>query len=140
LVTLISIDDEQTIDHSTLHSALAKSQSRISLHGIEIPTTLFPEFWRIQKNQVKLFWPFSLLIVIDICCDRDLDLNSSRTQIIMSEKWIQFEEDLAFAICSDIASKVSKDYWNTLKDLLIANTINEIFIRAINRVSSKETN
>ena len=138
--TSISIDDEGTIDQSTLHSTLAKSQSRISLHGIEIPTTLFPEFWRIQKNQVKLSWPFSLLIIIDICCDRDLDLNSSRTQIIMSEKWIQFEEDLAFAICSDIASKVPKDYWNTLKDLLIANTTNEIFIRAINRVSSKETN
>jgi hypothetical protein len=138
--TSISINDEQTIDHSTLHSALAKSQSRLSLHGIEIPTTLFPEFWRIQKNQVKLSWPFPLLILIDICGDRDMDLNSSRTQIIMSEKWIQLEEDLAFAICSEIASKVSVIYWNTLKTLLIANTKNEIFVRAINRISFNEVN
>ncbi len=48
--TSITIDDEGDIDDSTLQSTLAKSKSRISLHGIEIPTTLFPEFWRVQKN------------------------------------------------------------------------------------------
>jgi len=58
----------------------------------------------------------------------------------MGENWIQFEEDLAFAICSDIVSKVSKICWNTLKTLLIANTKNEFFILAINRVCSKEIN
>jgi hypothetical protein len=134
----ITINDEGNIDHSTLHSTLAKSKSRISLHGIEIPTTLFPDFWRTQKNQVQLSWPFPLLIVIDICCDRDLDLNSSRTQIILSEKWSQFEEELAFFICSDIARKVSVDYWQALRELLIANTKNEIFIKAINRVTVKK--
>ena len=134
----ITIDDEGMIDHSTLNSTLVKSKSRISLHGVEIPTTLFPEFWRIQKNQVKLSWPFPLLIVVDICGNRDLDLNSSRTQIIMGEKWIKFEEDLAFFICSDIARIVSSDYWQELRELLIDNTKNEIFIKAINRVPIKE--
>jgi molecular chaperone HtpG len=132
--TSITIDDEGMIDSSTLHSTLAKSKSRVSLHGIEIPGTLFPDFWRTQKNQVELSWPFPLLIVVDICGNRDLDLNFSRTQIIMSEKWINFEEELAFFICSDIARTVSVDYWQALRELLIDNTKNEIFIKAIKRV------
>ncbi len=136
--TSISIDDEGQIDHATSHSTLASSKSRISLHGIEIPTTLFPDFWRVQKNQVKLTWPFPLLLVVDICGERDLDLNSSRTQILMSEKWIQFEEELAFYICSKIAFNVSEEYWSTLRALLISNTKNDIFINAIKRIPFKE--
>ncbi|MDP8267672.1 MAG: ATP-binding protein [Candidatus Tenebribacter davisii] len=132
--TSITIDDEGNIDSSSGYSKLAKSQSRISLHGIEIPTTLFPETWRLQKNQVRLSWPFPMLIVVDICAQRDLDLNSSRNQILFGDRWIEFEEKLAQKVCENIRSKVGNKYWEELKPLLIEKSNSEQFLIAINSI------
>src|SRR5690606_18726429 len=97
--TTISINEEKEIEESSTSNTLANSKSRLSLHGIEIPTTLFPDYWaRTQHNQVKLDWPLPLLLVVDVCGRRDLDLNSSRTQVILSDNWFKFEEDLAYII------------------------------------------
>lgn len=138
--TSITIDENGAIDQSDSYDHLCKSQSRLSLHGIEIPSTLFPESWRMQKNQVKLNWPFPMVIVVDVCGNMDLDLNSSRTQILMSEKWQKMEEILAFEICSGIANSVSTEYWNKLSELLKSNTENEIFIESISRVEKTGMN
>ena len=132
--TSITIDEEGTIESSDWFSRQRESKSILSLHGIEVPTTLFPESWKIQKNQVKLKWPFPMLLVVDVGGSMDLDLNSSRTQIIMGEKWQIFEETLAFEICSRIACSVSVEYWTALKDLLENSTENEIFISSLRRV------
>lgn len=132
--TSIEIDDEGNIEENDSSRSLARSKSRLSLHGIEVPTTLFPDFWRIQRNQVELSWPFSLLLVIDISEKRDIDLNSSRTQVIMSEKWGKFEEDLAFIICSGIAQKVSNKYWKFLRDIFLEKSKNENFLTALKKV------
>ena len=53
----------------------------------------------------------------------------------MSEKWIKFEEELAFLICSGIANSVTIEYWNELKKILTAKTKNEQFLRGLNRVT-----
>lgn len=53
----------------------------------------------------------------------------------MSEKWSDFEENLAFIICLEIANSVSTDYWNELKTILTERTKNEIFLRSINKVT-----
>jgi len=131
----ITIDDEGDIDENTSYTEFAKSKSRISIHGIDIPSSLFPESWRRKHNQVKIAWPFPLIIVVDICGKRDLDLNSSRTEIIMSEKWISFEEKLVYLICSNIAKVVDKEYWNELKNIFKEKIKNEIFLRAIEEIS-----
>jgi len=130
----ITINDEGEINDSNTYSEFTRSKSRLSLHGIEIPSTLFPESWRRKHNQVKISWPFPLVIVVDIGGNNDLDLNSPRTEIILSEKWIDFEEKLAFTICKEIAKQVTPEYWDELKDILIAKTQNELFIRSINKV------
>jgi len=130
----ITINDEGDINESDSYSEFARSKSRISLHGIEIPFNLFPESWRIKNNQVMISWPFPLLLVIDIGGTYDLDLNSPRTEIIMSEKWIKFEEKLAFLICNEISKKVSVKYWKELKTILLSKTKNELFIRSIKKV------
>ena len=135
----ITIDDNGEIEQSSSFNHLAQSKSRLSLHGIEVPTTLFPDSWRVQKNQVKLDWPVPVLIVIDICGNMDLDLNSSRTQILMSEKWTIFEDKLSFAILSGIAEAVELDYWNRLKDILKTTSKNKIFSECLGRVT-KGTN
>ena len=41
--TSITIDEDGGIDSSNSSSRLAHSKSRISLHGIEVPSSLFPE-------------------------------------------------------------------------------------------------
>lgn len=133
--TTITIDENGDIDSSNSNHTLSKSVSRLSLHGIEVPSTLFPNSWNMQKNQVKLVWPFPLLLMIDICGNMDLDLNSSRTQIIMGDKWLKLEEALSFEVCSKIAKEVTPEYWAELKKVLTNNTKNEIFIKNLNKVT-----
>lgn len=132
----ITINDEGEINEDTSSSTFTRSNSRLSLHGIEVPSSLFPESWRRKDNQVKISWPFPLVLVVDISGNRDLDLNSPRTEIIMSEKWIDFEEELAFLICTEISKSVDPHYWNELIKILINNTKNELFLRSLNRVES----
>jgi hypothetical protein len=130
----ITIDDDGDINEDNSFHKLNHSISRISLHGIEIPSTLFPNSWEMKPNQVKITWPFPLVLVIDICGTRDLDLNSSRTEIIKSEKWIDFEEELAFQICNEVFNKVTSGYWENWKEILIKNTKCEEFLRGLNRI------
>lgn len=130
----ITINDDGDINEDTSSSEFAKSQSRISLHGIEIPSSLFPSPWNRKYNQVKIEWPFPLILVVDICGNRDLDLNSARTEIIMSEKWIDFEEKLASLICKKISELVGAEYWKKLKQILMQGNKNEIFQKAIDPI------
>ena len=132
--TSLSIDENGEIDQSNTHNVLTRSESRLSLHGIEVPTTLFPEWWKMQKNQVELAWPLPMLIVVDICGRGDLDLNSPRTQIIMSEKWHEFERQLSFEVCSKIARAVSKEYWDILVSTLSQNPTNQAFTQILEEV------
>ena len=137
--TSITIDENGEIEQSASYNYLCKSKSRLSLHGIEVPTTLFPNSWRMQNNQVKLNWPFPMVIVVDVCGSMDLDLNSSRTQVIMSDKWQKLEEVLAFEICSGIANSVSVEYWNKLAELLGKNAKSEFFIEGLGRINKSGT-
>ncbi|WP_052475556.1 ATP-binding protein [Halomonas sp. KHS3] len=134
----ITIDENGEIDQSDSYNILYKSISRLSLHGIEVPFSLFPDSWRMKKNQVRLDWPLPILVVIDVCGDMDLDLNSSRTQIIMSDSWVNFEEILSYEVCLGIAKSTTSEYWDKLKEVLLENTKNEIFIRSLNKVSSND--
>lgn len=133
----ITINDDGEINESNSNSEFTRSKSRISLHGIEIPTTLFPESWRKKSNQVKISWPFPLVLVVDIGGNNDLDLNSPRTEIIMSEKWIDFEEKLAYLICNELSKQVTPNYWEELKTILLEKPKNELFIRSLSKVQEK---
>ncbi len=133
--TSITIDEDGKIEQSNSSRHLAESQSRVSLHGIEIPSTLFPESWKRQKSQVRLDWPLPVLLVVDICGEADLDLNSSRMQIIMSQKWLDFEEKLAYEVFVRIAKLVTANYWNRLRAILLERSKNEAFLRSIDRIA-----
>jgi molecular chaperone HtpG len=135
--TSITIDEEGGVDSSTSSSRLSHSKSRISLHGIEVPSSLFPDSWSMQKNQVSLAWPFPILLVIDISGKMDLDLNSSRTQILLSDKWLKFEAALSYEILSTIAKTVSNDYWKELEFVLLKSTNNTVFTASLNRVAEE---
>lgn len=132
----ITVNDDGGISKDNSSRDLTKSKSRLSLHGIEVPTSLFKYSWEIYKNQARITWPFPLILVIDICGNRDLDLNSARTQIIISEKWIDFEEDLAFLVCNGLAKLVSTEYWNEFKEILAVDSKYDTFYRGLNRVKN----
>lgn len=130
----ITVNDEGGISKDISTRDLVKSKSRLSLHGIEVPSSLFPESWRQKPNQVKISFPFPLILVIDICGNRDLDLNSPRTEIIVSEKWFDFEEKLAFTICTELSKLVTDEYWEGLKEVF-KKSKNENFKRALDQVT-----
>lgn len=75
-----------------------------------------------------------MILIVDICGHRDLDLNSARTEIIISEKWVDFEEELAFLICGGIAKAVGLKYWSELKSILSEHAKSDSFIRGLNKV------
>ncbi|MNL10970.1 hypothetical protein D3C87_1317870 [compost metagenome] len=135
--TSITVDDQNGIDTHNSTSILSKSKSKISLHGIEIPCNLFPDSWNKKENQATINFPFPLTLIVDIFGRRDLDLNSSRTDIILTEKWMDFEEKLALLICEEIFNKTQNKYWNKFKKICVELTNNEIFKRAILTIPDK---
>ena len=60
----ITINDDGAIEENSSSSTYSRSKSSISLHGIEVPTSLFPHSWNRKKNQVALFWPFPLILIV----------------------------------------------------------------------------
>jgi len=137
--TSITINDDGEIKENKSSNQYTRSASRLSLHGIEVPTSLFIEWYLIKNNQVRLAWPFPLAIVIDVCGNRDLDLNSPRTEIIMSDKWLSFEEELAYQICKHIADNVDDVYWHKLKEIFSTQSKNKMFLNGMNRVIIEES-
>jgi molecular chaperone HtpG len=130
----ISINELGEISSYDSTSDTSRSKSQLSLHGIEVPTNLFRYAFETKKNQVRISWPFPLILVIDICGERDLDLNSSRTEVLISDKWMSLEEDLAFLIGKGISDQVTEEYWNQLKMILLKSSKSEEFSRGIKRV------
>lgn len=135
----ITINEEGDISLDDSFSSLARSNGKISLHGIEIPTELFQGYWNRNRNLLYLKWPLPLLLVVDVCGTRDLDLNSARTEIISSDKWADFEENLAFLIFSRIKEKVEEEYWQKLESFITTESKNDNFINGINKINKNNT-
>lgn len=131
----ISINDLGEINSYDSTTEVTRSKSQLSLHGIEVPTNIFRYSFETKKNQVRISWPFPLILVIDICGERDFDLNSPRTEVLITDKWISLEEDLAFLICKGIADQVSDNYWEKLKVLLLNMSKSDAFTRGVIRVN-----
>jgi len=135
--TTIGTDADGNFKTDTSTEWLAESASKISFHGIEIPSDLFPNSWQVKKSQVKLLWPFPVKMLIDIGGHNDLDINSARTEILNGEKWIKLEEELGFIVCVGIAKLTGEDYWNDFKNNVILTSQNDILIRSAGRVNSE---
>jgi len=125
--TSISIDEDGSVDSSPSSSDLAKSRIQLSLHGIEVPSDLFAPSWRRQKGEAHLKWPFPMLGILDVCSNRNLDLNSARTQILLGDKWDDFEETLAYVISKGIFESVSEPYREKLIAMLKEKGISDNF-------------
>jgi hypothetical protein len=132
----IGISDDGEINQSSNYSNLAKSKSRLSIHGISYPESLFPTFYS-RNTKALLRWSFPVLLVLDIGGENDLDLNSARNEILYNEKWDCLEQDLAYIICKGINENVDNKYWLKLKEILLSETKSDNFIRGMNRLSKQ---
>ena len=130
----ISLNSDGEIDESSSWRTMAESFCKLSLHGIMVPMNLFPDFWSKRHQKVQLNFPFVCNLKVDILYSRDLDLTSSRSEIINNDKWIDFYKNLCFILCLELKKSVSKRYWGELKKILIGISSNDIFKTVIKGV------
>lgn len=128
----IGIDDEGNISESTSRSTILKSKSSFSIHGIEFPKNLFPDYFESSKSVLR--WPFPILMVLDLGGNGDLNLNSARTEIIFDSKWIEFEERLLRIVCIQLAEKMGIKRWSILKQIIIKQTKKQELVAVINDI------
>lgn len=130
----IEIDEDGNANLSPSSSRLATSKAILALHGIEVPFNIFPDYWSAKNQQVQIKWPIPLRLIIDIAGTKDLNLNSACTEILYDEKWLSFEENLAYLICRQLSETLPKNYWNKLKQIMIDNNKSAQFGEAISRL------
>ena len=63
--TVIEVGIDSGIDTRESTDTLVRSKSKISIHGIEFPDNIFPDFTSRNKK-AKLQWPFPALLVADV--------------------------------------------------------------------------
>ena len=117
---IVVIDEDGEIDTNTSWSERFKSKSALSIHGIEVPYNLFPDYSNRMSNAVlKIPFPFSFRLDIGVNCD--LNLNSARDQIIYDDKWLSFEENLYRVICRRLKGVLSESEWKILNEIIQKN-------------------
>lgn len=114
--TSIDVTQDGGIDSSSHYSVMARSRSAFSIHGIAFPDGLFRNYLSTPR-QAELKWPFPMLLVLDISAPTDLDLNSSRTEIINNSKWQDFQINLARLICKHLCETLPPDYAKSLFEI-----------------------
>ncbi len=128
----ITIDNQGGLKSDTGFDFIFRSDNYLSIHGIEVPHKLFG-YSNNQRSKVKLEWPFSMIIALDIGNKMDLDLNSQRTEIIKTDKWDKFEQVLATIVCTQLKEQVTQGYWNEMKTLF-SNSRSSIFNSALKSI------
>lgn len=119
--TSLEVNENGEIETNVGHRKVAESKSFLSIHGINVPYSLFPNYTNYGQKSV-LHFPFPIRFRLDIGALNDLNLNSARTQIIYDDTWLKFEQDLLEIVCSKIKDAVTPDIWPALKDIFTKNS------------------
>jgi hypothetical protein len=129
--TSIEVDEDGDVNAHDSFRERCKSSSCLSIHGIDVPCSLFRNFtnWG-QKAVLEL--PIPIRFRLDIGSVNDLNLNSARTQVIYDEVWIAFERQFIETILSKIKETVPKSTWNTMKSIFGNSSKNEVFLELLN--------
>ncbi|MEW9124659.1 MAG: ATP-binding protein [Thermotaleaceae bacterium] len=129
--TSIEVDEDGDVNAHDSFRERCKSSSCLSIHGIDVPCSLFRNFtnWG-QKAVLEL--PIPIRFRLDIGSVNDLNLNSARTQVIYDEVWITFERQFIETILSKMKETVPKSTWNTMKSIFGNSGKNEVFLELLN--------
>lgn len=131
--TSLEVDEEGDIDSHESFRKICESSSYLSVHGIDVPCSLFSNYTNYGQKAVLEF-PFPIRFRLDVGSVNDLNLNSARTQIIYDEVWITFERQFTETVLCKIKKTVSSSIWNNMKDIFKKNTKSEVFTEIINNL------
>jgi molecular chaperone HtpG len=124
--TSLEIDEEGNIEAHDSSREVAKSSSLLSIHGIDVPCSLFPNYTNYGQKAV-LELPLPIRFRLDIGSNNDLNLNSARAQIIYDDVWLKFEKQFIETICIKLKAKVDKDEWSKMKKIFLRESKSDVF-------------
>lgn len=127
----IEVDEDGDVNAHDSFREICKSSSCLSIHGIDVPYSLFRNYtnWG-QKAVLEL--PIPIRFRLDIGSVNDLNLNSARTQVIYDEVWSSFERQFIETVLSKIKEAVPKTIWNTMKSIFGNSSKNAVFLEILN--------
>ncbi len=131
--TVIEVGLDSGIDTKNVTNSIVKSRSKFSIHGIDFPDGVFPDIYTRSKK-ATLHWFLPVLLVVDIIGEKDINLNSARTEIVYDENWTNFEYNLALKMLSEVKENLEEDYWCKLKTVLQNTKSSEIFLDALQKL------
>ena len=131
--TGLEVDEDGGIYPTESFLEVCKSFSRLSVHGIDVPCSLFRNYTNYGQKAVLEF-PFPLRFRLDVGSVNDLNLNSARTQIIYDELWITFERQLTETILTKIKSTLSQVEWDTMKNIFSKISKNHVFLDVLKSI------
>jgi len=124
--TSLEVNENGDIESHDSYREVTKSSSLLSIHGIDVPCSLFSNYTNYGQKAV-LELPFPIRFRLDIGSTNDLNLNSARTQIIYDEIWIRFEKQIIEILCTKLKEKVSSPKWKELKTIFLKKSKNDAF-------------
>ncbi|MBU5484265.1 ATP-binding protein [Clostridium sp. MSJ-11] len=127
--TQIEINENGEIESNHSFTVISKSKSAVSIHGIDVPCSLFSDYTNYGQKAVLKF-PFPIIFRLDIGEGNDLNLNSARTQIIYDNVWMNFEKQFFKVVCSKIKGKMDSDSWVEFK-VIIYEQLKDKFLKNI---------
>ncbi|NCD08758.1 MAG: metal-dependent phosphohydrolase [Negativicutes bacterium] len=129
----LEIDENASVQTNSSYREINNSASSISIHGINVPCSLFRNYTNYNQKAV-LELPFPIRFRLDIGSTNDLNLNSTRTQIIYDNVWLKFEKQFISTVCIALKENVGDKSWKVLKDIFIKKSKNEEFCRIIKQM------
>ena len=120
--TSINVDGENGdiyVDDNIME-ILYSSDAALSVHGIDVPAKLFNNY----RGKAVLNLPFPIRFRLDIGLSHDLNLNSSRTQVIYDEIWLAFKKSFYETVCEKVKDKL-KEKWIYFKEIFGTSSLNE---------------
>lgn len=116
----LEVNEDGEIESNDGFREITKSKSFLSIHGIDVPCSLFSDYMNYGQKSV-LHFPFPIRLRLDVGGSNDLNLNSARTQIIYDDTWLQFEKDLFETVCIKIKEAIGPKMWANIKAIFVSN-------------------
>ncbi len=113
----VSVNEKNEVTIDSYTRKIFSSKSLLSIHGIEVPCKLIPDYTTYGEKALINF-PLPIAFKIDIYGENDLNLNSARTKVIYDEKWLKFEKDFEDEIFKALESKIGKKRWDKLLKII----------------------
>lgn len=119
----LELTDENMVRITSNTSTTMPSYAEVSLKGISIPCNFFSDFSNSRQEAIINF-PLPTLLVLDIYDKTELNLNTSRTNVLYDKKWILFEKRIVLTLCKKLRMKLKRQEWKCLQRIIIEKLTN----------------